>query len=256
MADVDRVAREQAFHDARFAEETRHAAQKYYEANRGAEAWFMSRLVVPPGGRALEFGCGLRTAGMELARQGHRVTAIDISPVAVDQVAEAARAEHLDAFDVEVMNAEALTFADDRFDLVLGTGILHHLDLRAAFAEIARVLKPGGRAVFLEPLGHNPAINLYRRLTPSMRTPDEHPLVRADFGLARASFSEVSARWFGFLSLASVPFRGRSWAGALSRHLERADAVLFERVPVSRALAWTCVVELAAPRTPIARGAR
>jgi SAM-dependent methyltransferase len=252
MVDVDRVTREQAFHDARYAEETRQAARKYYDANRGAEAWFTSRLVVPPGGRVLEFGCGLRTAGMELARRGHHVTAIDISPVAVDQVAEAARVEHLDTFEVEVMNAEALTFSDDRFDLVLGTGILHHLDLRAAFSEIARVLKPGGRSVFLEPLGHNPAINLYRRMTPSMRTPDEHPLVRSDFALARHSFDDVSARWFGFFALATVAIRGRRWAPAVSERLERADALLFERVPVSRSLAWTSVIELASPRPPVA----
>src|SRR3546814_1101008 len=79
------------------------------------------------------------------------------------------------------MNAEAMTFPDDSFDLVFGSGIIHHLDIDRAFGEIARVLRPGGRAVFIEPLGLNPAIELYRRFTPSARTPDEHPLLRRDF---------------------------------------------------------------------------
>jgi len=51
------------------------------------------------------------------------------------------------------MNAEELKFADDYFDIVCGGAILHHLDLNKALSEIARVLKPDGKAIFVEPLG-------------------------------------------------------------------------------------------------------
>ncbi len=44
---------------------------------------------------------------------------------------------------------------------VLGKQILHHLDMTQAVPEIARVLRPGGRAVFLEPLIHNPLLEGY-----------------------------------------------------------------------------------------------
>src|SRR3546814_3139995 len=74
----------------------------------------------------------------------------------------------------------------------------------------SRVLRPGGRAVFIEPLGLNPAIELYRRFTPSARTPDEHPLLRRDFRRFDAAFGSTSCRFYGLATLAAVPFRGRS----------------------------------------------
>ena len=70
----------------------------------------------------------------------------------------------------QVMNAEVLEFPDASFDLVFGVAILHHLDLDTACAEFLRVLRPSGTAVFLEPLGHNPFINLVRWATPAART--------------------------------------------------------------------------------------
>ena len=51
----------------------------------------------------------------------------------------------------------------NRFDIIYGTGILHHLNLKACLDEIERILKPGGKFVFIEPLGTNPVINLYRK---------------------------------------------------------------------------------------------
>jgi hypothetical protein len=54
-------------------------------------------------------------------------------------------------------------------------------DLSLACSEIARVLRPGGPAIFVEPLGHNPLINAYRKRTPALRTVDEHPPTKARF---------------------------------------------------------------------------
>src|SRR3546814_2369311 len=119
------------------------------------------------GANALRFATTARTA-----------TGIDISDVAIEKGRERARQKGFTNVRLEAMNAEAMTFPDDSFDLVFGSGIIHHLDIDRAFGEIARVLRPGGRAVFIEPLGLNPAIGLYRRFTPSARTPDEHPLLR------------------------------------------------------------------------------
>lgn len=42
-----------------------------------------------------------------------------------------------------LMDAEALEFPPDTFDLICGTGILHHLDLDAAYGQIARSLRDG-----------------------------------------------------------------------------------------------------------------
>src|SRR3546814_13775380 len=62
--------------------------------------------------------------------------------------------------------------------------------------------------LFRSPLGLNPAIELYRRFTPSARTPDEHPLLRRDFRRFDAAFGSTSCRFYGLATLAAVPFRG------------------------------------------------
>lgn len=76
------------------------------------------------------------------------------------------------------MDAHKLDFADASFDLVFGVAILHHLDFALAMREIHRVLRRGGKIVFMEPLRHNPVARLVRWLTPQARTPDELPLGR------------------------------------------------------------------------------
>jgi len=69
---------------------------------------------------------------------------------------------------------------DNHFDFVYGVAILHHLDFPVALREIARITKPGGRILFIEPLRLNPVAQLVRLMTPKARTPDERPLGREE----------------------------------------------------------------------------
>jgi len=129
------------------------------------------------------------------------------------------------------MNAESLDLLDSTFDVVCGTAISYHLDLSRALPGIARVLRPGGTAVFWEPLGHNPIIRLYRALTPTMRTPDEHPLRVADLRFAQRYFGEVRTTSFHLLSLAAVPLRRWRIFGRVFDALEGLDAAVFRTFP-------------------------
>ena len=76
-----------------------------------------------------------------------------------------------------LMDAHSLEFEDESFDFVYGCAILHHLDYVRALDEVCRVLKPGGRILFVEPLGINPVGKLVRLMTPFARTVDEKPLM-------------------------------------------------------------------------------
>ncbi len=103
-----------------------------------------------PYDRALELGCGTGFFLLNLMQAGlaKRGSATDLSP---GMVAAALRnAEHL-GLDVDgrVADAEQIPYADATFDVVVGHAVLHHIpDLDAAFREVLRVLKPGGRFVF------------------------------------------------------------------------------------------------------------
>jgi SAM-dependent methyltransferase len=153
------------------------------------------------------------------------------------------------------MNAEELTFADESFDLVCGVAILHHLDLERAYSAIARVLGPGGSAIFLEPLAHNPAINLYRRATPHLRTVDEHPLFMRDIRMAEAYFGRVEAEYFNLFSMGAMAFSRTPAFRTARRALQAFDRVVFSALPPLRRYAWTASLVLGAPRKPHTRSA-
>ena len=143
------------------------------------------------GKQVLDYGCGRGIMSLRyLAAGASKVIGIDISSAyvayATRTCAEAGFAP--DRFEFRVMDAHALEFPDAAFDFVIGRGILHHLALAVAIAEIRRVLKPGGRAIFQEPLADNPLLRLFRKLTPRARTVDERPLSAADLEMVNQGF--------------------------------------------------------------------
>lgn len=102
-------------------------------------------------GDALEIGSGTGYFSLNLVQLGviGKLTATDISPGMLAQLATTAKALDLDDVTTVVTEAETLPFADESFDLVLGHAVLHHIpDLDRAFGEFKRVLRPGGLIVF------------------------------------------------------------------------------------------------------------
>ena len=131
-----------------------------------------------PNNIILDYGCGRGSNSLKYLKYGARkVYGIDISPVYISYAIELMRQAGVDKglFDFRVMDAHVLEFEENTFDLVLGSGILHHLNPDIALKEIYRVLKPNGRVLFLEPLADNLLLKLFRRLTPFARTEDESP---------------------------------------------------------------------------------
>jgi len=103
-----------------------------------------------PGEKVLDVGCGTGTLAIAAARrvQGTgEVQGIDASPEMVALARRKAKRRGIEAA-FQVAPIEVLPFPADHFDLVLSTFMLHHLpdDVKSqGFAEIRRVLKPGGR---------------------------------------------------------------------------------------------------------------
>lgn len=176
---AERVARERhAADETELYENVKALHQRYRHvfrcpAVRKADHWFETRIRErAAGGTVMDYGCYDGT--YELWRFGSaRMVGIDISETAIAE----ARARYGDKGEFQVADAHDLRdFADGSFDLIVGSGILHHLDLELAAPEIRRVLRPGGSAMFIEPLGDNPLAKIFRLLTPKARTADERPL--------------------------------------------------------------------------------
>lgn len=100
------------------------------------------------GKHLLEVGCGLGFEGLEYMKRGVRVTATDLTPSAVELARRHFEIAGFRPEDVLVADVLDLPFADQTFDAVSATGVLHHTgDTPRAVREIHRVLKPGGRAI-------------------------------------------------------------------------------------------------------------
>jgi ubiquinone/menaquinone biosynthesis C-methylase UbiE len=247
---ANRHHREREFFNQAFTENTRAAAtSKFYSITASSLAKYHALILEDcEGKKSLEVGCGPGGVTFNLAAAGATATAIDISDVAIETCRARAREKQINAAFVR-MNAERTTFESASFDIICGNGVLHHLDLRKALAEFARVIKQDGRAVFLEPLGHNGIINLYRRLTPALRTVDEHPLLMSDLTLAREYFAQVEVNFYHFTSLAAVPFRSTKAFDRLNTVFSGLDEWLFRAFPRSCKYAWIAVLDLRQPRS-------
>ena len=103
----------------------------------------------------------------------------------------------------------------------------------------------------VEPQAYNPLAAVYRWFTPSMRTPDEHPLVPADYRLMRRYFGQVDVQAYGLTSLISLAFvflpNVLSAKERLFRAFSAVDRVLFRCIPPLKHLAWTVFVRCSKP---------
>src|SRR3954447_13054978 len=151
------------------ADEIRHVNERYhdgaaegYDAKWGidfgdiGQAQVLGKMRKALGGdpghfpRSLEIGAGTGYFSLNLVQSGVIGSAVctDIAPGMLRTLEGNAQRLGIDVETVAT-DAEALPFEDEAFDLVFGHAVLHHLpDLRQAFTEFRRVLRPGGTLVF------------------------------------------------------------------------------------------------------------
>jgi ubiquinone/menaquinone biosynthesis C-methylase UbiE len=201
------------------------------------------------GCKVLEYGCGEGWITRDLARLGATVSAFDVSAQAIENTkAVLTRDGLLDRCALEVMPAEKLVYPDNSFDIAVGFAIVHHLQLDAAFAELHRVLRPGGVGYFAEPLGTNPAIQLYRRLTPQFRTVDERPLVIKELPEVLKAFGSFEHREYFLTALLAIGAvylpGGDKIFPRVSGALHSLDDWILRHVPALGNWAWYSVIKI------------
>ena len=195
----------------------------------------------------VDYGCGNGENTLILASRGALVKAIDISPDLVALARKRIAANGLESrVEFIVGSAYEVPVAPASVDVVFGVAILHHLDLSQSAREVHRILKPGGRAIFQEPVRNSRTLRFVRMLIPYQApdvSPFERPLTDAELAAYAGGFSQFRSRAFLLPSsgiVERIPALARSWLG----RSYRADAWLLHRIPPLRHFATVRVIEL------------
>jgi SAM-dependent methyltransferase len=186
------------------------------------------------GKRALEIcgGFGKLAAGLAETFPHAKVIGLDLYAASGPEIEE--RMKRLpglsyvagDAFDLSA-------YEEASFDLVWGQAALHHLahDIDGLCVQVSRVLKPGGRFVFIfEPMGHNLLVAAIRAVRMAQgELGDESNLYLSQFVRATSHFSSCEVQMFNLLG---YPMKGVSDRFKfLSSAVHRIDSWLFRKFP-------------------------
>ncbi len=176
-----------------------------------------------PETRALEIGCGTGMFTEMFARSGSAILAVDISSDLLERAwARGLPSERVRFLERRFEECEV----EGPFDAVIGSSVLHHLDMRRALPRIVSLLAPGGRMCFAEPNYLNPQV--FAERIPFLRrwmrhiSPDETAFVRFLLAgtLRRAGLVEVEISPFDWLHPAT-PGCLIGAVGAAGRLLEK-----------------------------------
>ncbi len=189
----------------------------------------------------LDYGCGIGSFVDKVIKfKPKKIVGIDISEISINKAKKKAEELNINA-NFSVDNCEKTKFASNSFDIIYGTGILHHLQINKCLDEIHRILKSNGHLIFVEPLGTNPIINFYRKLTPGARSKDEHPLVNKDFKYINNKFFDMKIKYYGFLTLVFFPFYKSPNNSKLFKLLVACDQYLF-KFKFFQLFAWSVLI--------------
>lgn len=238
------------FHDRMAEHDARWTAFRAYGLSEAAISWAVEQLGDLAGKRVLDIGCGDCRITARLLQPDATLWCIDISARILNQgrayllplAAQANASAHFAR-----MAGEQMALDDESVDVVFGTSVLHHMDIDAIAAEIRRVLKPGGHAVFVEPLANNPIAALYRRVTPDRHSEHERPFALHQIQQLVDGFSAGSHREFYLSAPAAAGFallRSRWLFDRSLSALYAIDEFLFRRLPTLRRFAWISVAQM------------
>ncbi len=189
-----------------------------------------------PGKYALEIGCGTGVFTVMFARTGVRIMAVDIS----GDLLELARAKAMPSDQVSFLECR---FEDctqqGPFDAIIGSSVLHHLDIESALSTIYSLLKPNGVMSFAEPNMLNPQIALQKNIPWIKKrmgdSPDETAFIRCKMQslLSCAGFVDIQITPFDWLHPATPAM--------LINLIEHAGTII-ERLPLLREFAGSLLI--------------
>jgi ubiquinone/menaquinone biosynthesis C-methylase UbiE len=219
--------------------------RKYYQATELSSAYVDNWIRENARNRVfLDYACGNGSNAIKAAKYGATLAiGLDISHVSVENAKREAKKQAVDKNTRFIQaDAENTMLPDNSIDVIVCSGMLHHLDLSYAFPELRRILRPGGGILAVEALDYNPAIKLYRYLTPQMRTDWEkaHILSLKDIRFARRFFQVENIKYWHITSILA-PYM--MFALPTLNWIDK----FLTRIPIVRLMAWIFTFELIKP---------
>jgi ubiquinone/menaquinone biosynthesis C-methylase UbiE len=192
----------------------------------GADLQELARAVAAtPEAAVLDLGCGAGHVSFAVAPHAQTVTAYDIAEPMLATVAAAARERNLANIRTQQGPAEKLPFDGASFDHVLSRMSAHHWhDVPAALKEVRRVLKPGGRVLFVDIAGaDHPLLDTHLQAVEVLRDASHIRDYRADewldlFEGAGFGKAEIRRRW-------RLPLQFDTWVARMRTPPERVTAI-------------------------------
>jgi ubiquinone/menaquinone biosynthesis C-methylase UbiE len=163
------------------------------------------------------------------------VDGFDIAETAIRRGTERVERQGLsDRVTLRTMDASDLKYPDESFDMVIGTGVLHHvIKYPNIFEGLHRVMKPGARAFFMEGLADNPLFKLWWKIRGPLPQGDV-PIFAKEVRHKARMFTNVEVLGDTLLHAGKL-FIWRpdpsSWRRSILRATHKADQWLFQAVP-------------------------
>jgi 2-polyprenyl-3-methyl-5-hydroxy-6-metoxy-1,4-benzoquinol methylase len=210
-------------------------------AKRRAEL-ILSGAELTESSRVLEIGCGTGNFTEMFAATGARILGVDISP----DLLQKARQRNLPSDRVSFCQKRFEDCdADGPFDAIIGSSVLHHLDIDLAIPRIKSLLKGGGTVSFAEPNMLNPQVFLERKFHHlrmfSYTSPDETAFVRwrLENQLRQAGFEDILIKPFDWLH----PSTPKPMIG-----LVKGIGRMMEAVPIAREFSGSLYIRARLPK--------
>ena len=149
----EKNVREKEFHNKLQSKSRGRFENIFYKAIYNANEDFFDYLKINSADSyILDYGCGIGQSLQKVIKfHPKKIVGIDISEVSIQKAKDSIQKSNSNV-ELLVDNCEKTKFSDNTFDIIYGAGILHHLDISLCLKELHRVLKPGGRFLFIEPL--------------------------------------------------------------------------------------------------------
>ncbi len=165
-------------------------------SNKEYLSYAVSKIAPKKTDTVLEVAAGTCAFGRAIAPYVAGVTCLEMTPAMLSVGKEAAEKEHIGNISFVVGDAAGLPFSDRSFDIVLSRLAFHHFpDINQPFAEMVRVLKPGGELVLID---MEAAEEPLRKIKDSIEKMRDSSHVRS---LSREETRSVESRKFSMLLL-------------------------------------------------------